>query len=58
MQKLNNAVDTPAMVMYCLSCKWPECWDCLGKKSAYSYGLRLELKARDEENGRLNEKAG
>ena len=50
MKKLNNAMDTPSMIQWCLSCKWPDCWDCLGKKNDYSYGLRIELKARDKEN--------
>lgn len=39
-------VDTPAMVQYCLSCPFPDCWDCLGKNNAYTYGLRMELDER------------
>ena len=49
MKKLNNAVDTASMIRFCLKCPWPECWDCLGKKTEASAALRLKLKKEDEE---------
>lgn len=36
-------IDTPEMIRYCLNCPWDNCWNCLGLKNCYSYGLRLEL---------------
>ena len=43
MNKLNNEVDSPEMIQYCLECPWKKCWDCLGQKNDYAYALRLEL---------------
>ena len=50
MNKLNNEVDSPEMIQYCLECPWKKCWDCLGQKNDYAYALRLELdeRARDK----------
>jgi hypothetical protein len=41
-------IDTPQMIEYCLNCQWDECWNCLGQRSCYSYGLRLELGLLDK----------
>lgn len=43
MKRGSNQVDTPQMIKLCLNCPWPVCWNCLGLKNKYSYGLRLEL---------------
>lgn len=41
-------IDTQQMIDYCLECPWDKCWNCLGRYTDYSYGLRLELKGESD----------